>query len=97
MEQATLLKIAKLRTLAARHGKSFDVVQFAANRTFARETLSALMDTADPDLLVAGLELMDALGMTASSEGTRPALLAADPKTKAEAPKTDARYVGRLR
>ena len=95
MEQSTLLKIARLRTLAARHGKGFDVVQFAADRAFARQTLSTLMDTADPDLLVAGLELMNALGMTASAEATRPAALEAAPKEAA--PKADERYIGRLR
>lgn len=95
MEQSTLLKIARLRTLAARHGQGFDVVRFAADRVFARQTLSTLMDTADPDLLVAGLELMNALGMTASAEATRPAALETEPKEAA--PKTDERYIGRLR
>jgi hypothetical protein len=31
MEQATLIKIARLRTLSARHGKPFDVVRFATD------------------------------------------------------------------
>jgi DNA-binding phage protein len=92
MDQNTLMKIARLRTLAARNGKAFDVVKFAEDRQFARQTLTALMDTGDADLLMAGLELMNALGMMSAMEG-KPASPAAEPAT----PSTDQRYIGKLR
>jgi hypothetical protein len=63
MEQATLIKIARLRTLSARHGKPFDVVRFATDAVFARDTLQQVLDTDQEDLLVLGLDVMNALGM----------------------------------
>lgn len=63
MEQSTLLKIARLRTLSARNGKAFDVVRFATDRQFARDTLTHVLDTDDEQVLMLGLELMDALKM----------------------------------
>ena len=92
MDQNTLMKIARLRTLAARHGKAFDVVKFAEDRSFARQTLTGLMDTGDAELLMAGLELMNALGMMAAMEGKAPS-----PAAEPAAPSTDQRYVGKLR
>ncbi|MFG6441792.1 hypothetical protein [Roseateles sp. LKC17W] len=96
MEQATLLQIARLRTLAARKGKPFDVARFATDRAFAQATLNALLDSEDEELLVAGLSMLDALGMTAgltSSEHTPPPT-SAPPPPAAVAP---GKYVGRLR
>lgn len=96
MDQATLLKIARLRTTAARHGKAFDVVRFASDRAFARETLSQVMDTDDEQLLLAGLELMDALKMVHADEAAPPP--APPPRVAAPPPApADSRYVGRLR
>jgi hypothetical protein len=70
MEQATLIKIARLRSMAARQGKAFDVVRFVADRQFAQATLQSVLDTDDENLMVLGLELMDALKMV--SLDTRP-------------------------
>jgi hypothetical protein len=96
MEQATLLQIARLRTLAARKGKPFDVARFATDRAFAHATLHALLTTEDEELLVAGLSMLDALGMTAGLTGSEPAppLTPAPPAPPAVAP---GKYVGRLR
>lgn len=93
MDQNTLMKIARLRSLAARHGKAFDVVKFAADRQFAQQTLTTLMDTGDSELLMAGLELMNALGMMSAMEG-KPARPAEAPEAPAS---SDQRYVGKLR
>ena len=101
MDQGTLLKIARLRTMAAKHGKGFDVVRFAGDRAFARQTLSLVMDTEDEQLLMAGLELMNALKMTAAGDEPAPPA----PKAAAPAPEppaepkkpADTRYIGRLR
>lgn len=65
MEHSTLLKIARLRRMAARQGKAFDVVRFATDRQFARDTLTQVLDTDDEQVLALGLELMDALQMVA--------------------------------
>lgn len=92
MDQNTLLKIARLRSLAARHGKAFDVVRFAEDLAFARQTLTQLMDTNESELLIAGLELMNALKMTASTEPSSAAAPSA-----AEPSEHDKRYIGRLR
>lgn len=97
MEQSTLLKIARLRTLAARKGRAFDVARFAQDRGFAQATLQALMDTDDEGLLLLGLEVMQALGMVGADQAAAaaPAPPAPPPpKPKAE---IDTRYVGRLR
>jgi hypothetical protein len=94
MEQGTLLKIAQFRTLAARKGKVFDVVRFASDRQFASQTLTQVLADADEELLIAGLALMDLLGMTqgARSGGSPPpsprhAAPAAAPMAAAAAPK----------
>ena len=107
MEQSTLIKIAKLRTLAARQGKAFDVVRFVGDRAFAQATLASLLDTEDEAMMVLGLELMDALKMVTLGSGSAPAAAttppatAAKPASPAAPPATSAatpdRYVGRLR
>lgn len=100
MDQGTLLKIAKLRTMASRQGKGFDVVRFASDRAFARETLAAIMDTEDEPLLMAGLELMEALKMTASDNepaAVPPTVATATPPPPPTPKAIDQRYVGRLR
>ena len=56
MEQQTLLKIARLRTHAARSGRAFDVVRFAQDPAFAKATLQQLMDSDDEALIVLGLD-----------------------------------------
>ena len=97
VEQSTLIKIARLRTLAARHGKAFDVVRFAGDRQFAQATLQSVLDTDDENLMVLGLELMDALKMV--NLEARPEVPPPAPARPAAAPAPDlsGRYIGRLR
>lgn len=100
MEQNTLLKIARLRTLAARKGRAFDVARFAQDRGFAESTLQQLMNADDEDLMVLGLEVMQALGMIRVDQAAPPPAPAAAPAAAApkKAPaEPDQRYVGRLR
>ncbi|GAA6141996.1 hypothetical protein [Hydrogenophaga sp. 5NK40-0174] len=61
MEQKTLQLIAKLRRLAGRQGKPFDVLKFSEDSEYAQSTLTGLMDTDDEDVLVTGLSLQQAL------------------------------------
>lgn len=100
MDQSTLIKIARLRTLSARKGKAFDVVRFAGDRAFAQETLARVMDTDDEDILLLGLELMQSLGMVQLDAPPPPRPVAVAPVVK-PVPKAPAepeqRYVGRLR
>ncbi|MBP6763540.1 MAG: hypothetical protein KA141_01010 [Rubrivivax sp.] len=102
MEQSTLIKIARLRTLAARHGKAFDVVRFATDRSFAQDCLTRVLDTDQEDLLLLGLEVMDALGMVrlkpsvvAMRTTAAPALVPVPAKPPAA--DRSQQYVGRLR
>ena len=98
MEQSTLIKIARLRTMAARHGKAFDVVRFAGDRQFAQATLQSVLDTDDENLMVLGLELMDALKMvTISQAPAPPPAVPVRPVAETPPPSTAAKYIGRLR
>jgi hypothetical protein len=99
VEQSTLIKIARLRTLAARHGKAFDVVRFAGDRQFAQSTLQTVLDTDDENLMLLGLELMDALKMvTVDARPVQaPAARPAAPPAPAPAPDVGNKYIGRLR
>ena len=109
MEQGTLLKIAQFRTLAARKGKVFDVARFASDRQFAAQTLSQVLADADEELMLAGLSLMDRLGMTqgpaphrstpsrAAAPAASPAAAPAPAKPAAPAAPDAPRYIGRLR
>jgi hypothetical protein len=95
MEQNTLLKIARLRTLAARKGHPFDVARFAQDRAFAESTLQQLMNADDEELVLLGLEVMQALGMVRVDHAAPVPPPA--PARKKAAPEPDQRYVGRLR
>ena len=98
MDQASLQKIARLRTLAARQGKSFDVVRFATDRDFALRTLSSVMDTTDEELLMAGLELMNSLKMIPDEKAPPPASPLSDKTDKNDSSNpVTGRYIGRLR
>lgn len=98
MEQGTLLKIARLRTLSARNGRAFDVVRFATDRQFARETLTQVLDTDDEQVLMLGLELMDALKMvTLDAPPVASPAPAATPAAPSPTDTTAMRYIGRLR
>jgi hypothetical protein len=96
MEQTTLIKIARLRTQAARAGRAFDVVRFAQDRSFAQATLQGLLDTDDEALIVLGLEVMHSLGMVRLDAPAAAPRQAAAPPAPAKEPLAD-RYVGRLR
>lgn len=89
-----LLKIARLRTLAARSGQAFDVVRFATDRAFAQATLHKLTETDDEALIVLSLEVMQALGMIQVDRAATPAP-AAGPAERKDG--LADRYVGRLR
>jgi hypothetical protein len=95
MEQHTLLKIARLRTYAARSGRAFDVVRFVQDRAFAESTLRQLLDSDDDALIVQGLELMQALGMVKLDPA--PAPPAPEPPAPPAKDTTADRYIGRLR
>lgn len=103
MEQATLIKIARLRTLSARHGKPFDVVRFATDANFARDTLQQVLDTDQEDLLVLGLDVMNALGMVKVDAAVQPRPVAvtapavALPRVVPKPAPQAQQYVGRLR
>ena len=94
MDQQALLKIARLRTLAARSGQAFDVVRFATDRAFAQATLHKLTETDDEALIVLSLEVMQALGMIQVDRAAPPAPAAAPAERKDGLAD---RYVGRLR
>jgi len=81
MQNRTLVKIAQFRTLAARKGKTFDVVRFASDRDFALSTLTQMLNDCDEELLLAGMALMDAMGLV-SAKAT--AKTAAAPSANAE-------------
>lgn len=101
MDQATLQKIARLRTLSARQGKSFDVVQFATDHEFAKKTLIQVMDTSDEELLLVGLEVMNALQMIPAAKSAPAVPAAAKTASVSDEKPTNStieqRYVGRLR
>jgi hypothetical protein len=96
MDQATLLKIARLRTMAAKAGMPFDVVRFATDQAFARETLANLLNGNDEVLVAAGLELMQRMGLLAPAPAA-PTPAAAKAKPAAPPAEADKKYVGRLR
>ncbi|MCA3241178.1 MAG: hypothetical protein ING89_07785 [Rubrivivax sp.] len=96
MEQQTLLKIARLRTHAARSGRAFDVVRFAQDPAFAKATLQQLMDSDDEALIVLGLELMQALGMVRLDPPAAPPAPAAESQAPQKKEDRSDRYIGRL-
>ena len=99
MEQIVLQKIARLRSLAAKQGQAFDVVRFACDAVYARQTLVALLSTDDENLLVLGLELLQALGMVDLNLAppNPPADVPTQPPTQTDIAKASRSYVGTLR
>ena len=92
MEQASLLKIARLRTLAARQGRPFDVVRFAGDPGYAEQILRTLTNTDQEDLILLSLEVMNALGMVRLDPSAGP-----EASATASRPEVAQKYVGRLR
>lgn len=97
MNQETLILVAKLRRLAARQGKAFDVAQFVSDMAFAKKILSDVLDSDDDELLLTGLNLMKALGMTTITEASPHATAAIEPPEPAVSKIQGKSYVGRLR
>jgi hypothetical protein len=96
MEQKTLQLIAKLRRLAGKHGKPFDVLRFSQDSEYAKTTLSDLVDTEDEELILVGLSLQQAMSSSTSSKVEE--VRVAAPPAPAAAPAPGVRsYVGRLR
>jgi hypothetical protein len=74
MQNHTLVKIAQFRTMAARKGKAFDVVRFASDRDFALSTLTQMLNDCDEELHLAGMALMDAMGLVSTKASAKPAV-----------------------
>jgi hypothetical protein len=64
MKQETLIMVAKLRRLAVKQGKSFDVARFVTDLGFAKTVLDDVLDSDDEEVLLTGLTLMRELGFT---------------------------------
>jgi len=58
MDQKDLVKLARLRTMAARAHHPFDLMRFVEDRTHALRTLNRLMQLDDEALLVQCLEVL---------------------------------------
>ncbi|MBT9551605.1 MAG: hypothetical protein IV088_12190 [Hydrogenophaga sp.] len=99
MNPATLQLIARFRKLAGRQGKPFDVMRFVADAAYARGCLALALDTDDEELLLAGLQLQESMGLNAPAAAPPPAASASPPPNgKAEPPASQRNhYIGRLR
>ena len=89
MDQNTLVRMLRLRTLAARKGVPFDVERFAADRPYAKSTLKALLQIDDDALQAACWQTMDMLKLTTTSRpggtpSTEAGALDARPKAQAD-------------
>jgi len=58
MDQKDLVKLARLRTMAARADHPFDLMRFVEDRSHALRTLNRLMQIDDEPLLVQCLEVL---------------------------------------
>ncbi|HEU4459882.1 MAG TPA: hypothetical protein VFR90_12225 [Methylibium sp.] len=67
MDQTTLVRMLRLRTLAARKGAPFDVERFAADRGHAKATLKTLLQIDDDELQAACRQMMETLRLTTPS------------------------------
>lgn len=99
MEQKTLQLIAKLRRLAGRQGKPFDVLKFSEDSGYAQSTLSQLMDTEDEEILVTGLSLQQAMTSLPTAPSAQEVVVKPDPVSAAptDVPSGVRSYIGRLR
>lgn len=100
MKQETLILVAKLRRLAAKQGKSFDVARFVTDLGFAKTVLDDVLDSDDEEVLLTGLSLMKELGFTTVIP-VAPAVIIPVTQSASAAPvspKTQGNtYIGRLR
>jgi hypothetical protein len=100
MKQETLILVAKLRRLAAKQGKSFDVARFVTDLGFAKTVLDDVLDSDDEEVLLTGLSLMKELGFTTVIPVVQAPIQAAvsPAPTVPVPPKTQGNtYIGRLR
>ncbi len=93
MNPELMRQLARLRILAAKENKPFDLVKFAHDLPYAKETLTGLLNTENEELLVLGLAVMNAIGASKLQDAPP----AAAPVAPTAAEKTASKYVGRLR
>lgn len=86
MDQQTLQKLARLRILAAKEGKAFDLVKFVSDRVYAKDTLTAVLASEQEETLLLGMDVMSLFG-----------LMPAQPVAGPEEKKEEERYVRSLR
>jgi hypothetical protein len=93
MDNKKLLRLARLRSVAAKANLPFDLMRFTDDRDYAAECLRKLMDSSNEELLVLCLEVKSDMFPPAAAPA--PASLPAPKATERSA--VDQRYVGRLR
>lgn len=96
MNQETLILVAKLRRLAARQGKAFDVARFVTDAQFAKTVFDDVLNSDDEEMLLTGLSLMKEMGMTLLAPALVPVPTPA-PNVDAPAKTQGKTYIGRLR
>lgn len=72
MDQITLQKIARLRTLAARRGVSLDVLRMAIDRPYAQRMLAVTTAVGGPELQSVSETLRQLLQLTSDAPGLAP-------------------------
>lgn len=100
MNPATLQLLAKFRKLSGRQGRPFDVMRFVEEAAYARECLALALNTEDEELLLVGLQLQQAMGLSKPTAPPPPTANASrpPPPPAAEPPATpNNTYIGRLR
>ncbi len=110
MDNKQLVRLARLRSLAARGGHAFDLMRFVEDRSYAHQTLAELMTLDHEDLVVLALEVLNDLKQAdePAAAPVAPAAAAAaavapgpapapGPAVSAHRAAHESRYVGRLR
>jgi len=91
MDNKKLLRLARLRSVAAKANLPFDLMRFTEDRGYAVECLRKLMDSSNDELLLLCLEVQRDMF-------PQPSLVAVPPPPKViERGAADQRYVGKLR
>lgn len=99
MNPATLQLLAKFRKLSGRQGRPFDVMRFVEDAAYARECLALTLNTEDEELLLVGLQLQQAMGLSRPTATAPPTATASPPPPPATEPPATPHnnYIGRLR
>lgn len=107
MDNKHLVRLARLRSAAARAGQPFDLMRFVEQRPYAQGVLGELMTAEDEALVVLALEVLNDLNVAEHAAATAPAARPDPMASPPPAPASDAasarraalesRYVGRLR